>query len=505
MKKYIKLNNNINHLSLGNFCRIIKQNSTNKTYANQTNIFSTILNIDSANESTINNYCIGCRSIGNDYKELYFNYKHNYQKNKNYMLDIILNLISILDGYVYTEEYKKINFINQNNNLIKTINSLYNITKNDKTIPQTFINKINILINKKNYYECINELLFYIILEKKQPIYIENIINETIENILNNTNISINDLEHFLNLQFKDGINYLYSLNELSKKNNPYACFELGLMEYQGEITGTPRYNKAYELLKKASDYNHPRANYLIGKMFLNNQIGTDKKENIKLAFKYLKAAEKLGNIASLNTLGLYYLNIKNNEITAKKYFKQAINNNYVYSYNNLGKLEENKKNYTKAFNYYIKSANLNESWSCNKIGEFYRLGIGIKKDQTKAYEYYKKSINVPIKLTNYYAYYNLAKYFYLNGNYEANIEKNEQKAINYLEKAAANSIIESSIELLYYYTNKDTNKYKQEINYHIKLIETNPIYNTNIKNIIEKNLIKIKKKESINKDIIYK
>ena len=31
------------------------------------------------------------------------------------MLDIILNLISILDGYIYTEEYKKISF---NHNII---------------------------------------------------------------------------------------------------------------------------------------------------------------------------------------------------------------------------------------------------------------------------------------------------------------------------------------------------------------------------------------------------
>ena len=101
-KKYIKLNNNNNHLSLGNFCRIVKEISQNKNFANQTNIFCTIINIDSANESTINNYCIGCRSIGTTYKETYQNYKYQYTKNNNYMLDIILNLISILDGYIYT-------------------------------------------------------------------------------------------------------------------------------------------------------------------------------------------------------------------------------------------------------------------------------------------------------------------------------------------------------------------------------------------------------------------
>ena len=103
------------------------------------------------------------------------------------MLDIILNLLSILNGYIYTEEYKKLVFINNNQNLIKTVKKLYNIGKNDKTIPSAFINKLKNLITNNNYYESITEILFYIILEKKQPIYIENLINETIENILINT------------------------------------------------------------------------------------------------------------------------------------------------------------------------------------------------------------------------------------------------------------------------------------------------------------------------------
>lgn len=501
-KKYIKLNNNNNHLSLGNVCRIIKENSTNKIYANQTNIFCTILNIESANESTINNYCIGCRSIGNDYKELYFTYKHNYQKNKEYMLDIILNLISILDGYVYTEEYKNISFINNNKNLTKLVHNLYNVAKNDKTIPSNFINKLNKLINSINYYETITEILFYIILEKKQPIYVETVINETIENILINTNISINDLENFLNLQFKDGINYIYSLKELSKSNNPCACFELGLMEYLGEITGTKRYNKAYEYFQIAASYNHPRANYLIGKMLLNKNIGNLTSQDINLAFNYLKKAESLGNIASLNTLGLFYLNIKKEPKTAIKYFEKATQYNYVYAFNNLGKISENKKDYTKAFDYYLKSANLNESWACNKIGEMYRLGIGTKKDPKKAFDYYKKSIDVPISIINYYAKYNLAKYFYLNGNYEANAETNKTKAIEYLQDASKHNIIEASIELLFYYINTNQKKYTTEILECINIIENHPQYNSNIKKSIEQ---KLQEKKELNKKLIFK
>lgn len=501
-KKYIKLNNNNTHLSLGNFCRIVKEISLNKIYANQTNIFCTILNIDSVNESTINNYCIGCRSISPDYKEQYFTYKHRYQQNKNYMLEIILNLISILDGYVYTEEYKKTTFINQNNNLIKLVTSLYNIAKNDKTISKNFINHLQKLIETKNYYESIIELLFYIILEKKQPIYIENEIKETIENILMNTNISINELENFLNLQFKDGITYIYSLKELSTNNNPCACFELGLMEYMGEINKTPRYNIAYEYLQIAASKNHPRANYLIGKMLLNKNIGSKTKEDLELAYQYLTTAANLGNIASLNSLGLYYLNIKQDENTATKYFKQATTHNYVYAFNNLGKMAENKKDYTTSFNYYLQSANLNESWACNKIGELYRQGIGIQKDLKKSFYYYNKATKVPFKLINYYAKYNLAKYFYLNGNYEANIEKDEQLALTYLEESIENNIIEASIELLYFYI-KNYPKNRNKINYLITKIEENPNYNILIKNEIETEILKLQEHKPINKEII--
>ena len=77
-KKYIKLNDNNNHLSLGNFCRILKEQSLDKTYAYQANIFCTLFNLDTVNESTINNYCLGARSIGNTYKEQYQTYQKKY-------------------------------------------------------------------------------------------------------------------------------------------------------------------------------------------------------------------------------------------------------------------------------------------------------------------------------------------------------------------------------------------------------------------------------------------
>lgn len=500
------MNNNNNHLSLGNFCRTIKEQSLNKSFANQVDIFCTILNIESINESTINNYCLGARSIGTTYKEQYQNYKKKYQQNKKTMLPIILNLTSILDGYIYTMEYEKISFLNQNLQLQKLCYNLYNIAKNDSTVSKKFIETLKHLLKKNTYFECICEIIFYIILEKKQPIYIENIITETISNILTHTNISLNDLEKFLKLQFNDGTNYIYSLKQLANNNNPYACFELGYLEYKGEITKTPRYNKCYEYLKIAANYNHPRANYLIAKLLLDKKIGTLSKEDKLLALNYLKTAVNLGSIAALNSIGLYSLNEEKDEEQAISYFKKAISQNYIYSYNNLGKIYETKKDYQQAFQYYEKSANLEECWACNKLGEYYRLGIGTNKNLKKAYYYYNLALEFPINQACNWAKYNLAKYFYLEGNYKANIEKNETKAISLLTESSENNLLESSIELLYYYSDKYfTTKNKstlQFINYLINKIETHPNYQENHKKTIETIIKKIKEKKKINQNL---
>ena len=51
-----------------------------------------------------------------------------------------------------------------------------------------------------------------------------------------------------------------------------------------------------------------------------------------------------------------------------------------------------------------------------------------------------------------YYAYYNLAKYFYLDGYMDIVINKDIDKAINYFEIAYKNGIDEALIELFFIY-----------------------------------------------------
>lgn len=485
------MNNNVNQLSLGNLIRIIKKNSINKHLASQFEIFCIIFDIEDVNESTINNYCIGARCIGDKYKSVYLNLKKTYTKDKSVFLPIISQISCILMGNIYKKH--SLTQINANVRLKNVCTLLYNISKNDANVSEDFSAKIFKLINSEDLYSCLIELLFYVILEHVQPIYVSDEINEKLENILYNTNISFDSLQEFLSTQFDDGINYSYSIRQLAKKNNPYALFELGLSEYFGKMTGTPRYNIAFEYFSKAASFNHPRANYIAGRMLVEGTVGKSTKSDIEKGLKYLKKAESLNNIACLNVLGQFYLK-NGDEALALKYFERAASHNFVYAFNNLGKIYENKKLYKKAFEYYLKSANLDESWACNKIGEMYRLGIGTKIDLKKAFEYYNNALNVPIEFVENYAKYNLAVYFYMYGNYEINIEKDEEKAIKLLIESSE-KVIESQMFLLCYFVLK---KDEDNIQKYKCMIEKNPQFNLDFKKQIETLLKKAKKNPNL-------
>lgn len=487
-KTFVKMNNSDKHLSLGNLCRLIKETSKNKILAGQSEIFYALFEDDLISDSAINNYCIGYRDIGKKYKKIYSTYEDEYKIDPKILNKIIINIISILEGRFDSEN------LNVNNQLFKKLClNLYNIAKNDNTVSNDFTKKIYEYIKNNELEKAFSEILFFIILEKKQPIYIENINKEIFESLLNNTDISMNELEKFLKLQLNDGINYFYKIKTLAKEENPYACFELGEMEYNGQMTGYSRYIKSYEYLKIAASKNHPRANWLIAQMFLNEQLGNKTEEDLELAFNYLKKAESLGSVAALNTLGLFYLN--RDKSLAITYFEKAAKFDYVYAYNNLGKIYEENKDYQKAFDYYLTSANLEESWACNKVGQFYRTGKAGTKNLEKAFHYYTLALNVPSFILEYWAMFNLAKFFYLNGCYSINLEADKDKAISLFETAAAHGINEAIEELIYLYINEfkktHDDKLLIKINNYLEKLSKTPHYEE-CKKKIEKKLLEL-------------
>ena len=497
---YIKLNNNDEHLSLGNLFRVIKELSKNRSAALQSELFCLLFDVEDINDTTVNNYCIGIRSIGNTYKQIFINKEKRYRNNSEEFIPTIISLLSVMDGTIYKEH--DIEFINENESAINLAQKLFNLAKNDKQVSLSFSNKLNELIMSENIYEALVEEIIYVVLYKKQPINEEGLKKEVLEYVISDTSISSIDLEAYLNLKLREGINYDASMKRLADSGNAYANFELGLEEYNGYHEGYPRYDKAYEYFFQAAKLNHARANYLIGYMLLNNQIGSKSEKDLELGYNYLLKSAELGNIASLNTLGNMYKDglypVKRDLKTAKEYYLEAAKNNYTYALNNLGLLEEEKGNAEKALKYYLEGAASGESWSCNRVGEYYRKN----GDYVKAYDYYLKAIECPIKLRNYFAYYNLAKYYYSEGNVPVIIKAEPDKAYEYFKIASDHGIIEASIELLAilvnrYYENRDNNIIP-EINRMIVFIENHPDYSIAIKKIVEDKINKIKRERLI-------
>lgn len=491
---YIKLNNTDNYLSLGNIFRIVKEESNCKNTFLQSELFSAIFDTESIADSTVNNYLTGFRAINSIYKEKLIYKRNKYAKEKNIFYPNILKVVSILENRVISKDYQ----INSNSKLKNVCKRLYNIAKNDNDTSNEFCENLYNMLNQNKNYEFFIECLLFAVLEKKQPVLVSDVITNSLEKSIYSTNISYNDILDFVNTHLEESMwSVIRKLDILAKSNNALACIQMAFYEFHGLIAGYPRYIKSYNYYKIAADLNHPAANWAIGFMYYNGYIGERSDEDLLKAKSYFEKAISCGSISAINSMGLIYLdgkvnNIKPNKEKAIELFNEAISKGNIFALNNMGKIYENDENYSLAFSYFKKSADLGESWASNKVGEYYRLGIFVKKDMKKAYEYYLKSNENAIYSMSPWAKYNLAKYFYKTGNEELKIDKNMSLAIEML-KMASNHIIEATEELVYiYYSNYVSGGKKDEnilnnVKYYIQKIETSPKYNSEIKLRIEK------------------
>lgn len=430
-KKYIKMNDNSKYLSLGNLFNIIKKYSNNKMTAMQSEIFCSLFNVNNINNTTVNNYCIGYRAIGIEYKKIYIDLKNKFKDDYNIFISIVLSIISILDEHIYIIDKQSLDVINSNNNLRKVCNNLIELSNEDKNISIDYRNKVIKLYEQNNLYECFIEFVFYAILENVQPIYIQEI----------KIDINKEELEEYLKINLYEGISYISSLISLASKNNMYANAELGSLEFSGIVSGKKDYEKSFNYYLIAAQKNHPKACWMVANLILTGKVGNIDKD-FETIWMYLNKAIDLGSVAAINTMGNCYMKGINpkkiiDENKAMEYYLKASEYGYVYAYNNIGLYYESKGEYDKAFEYFKLSADMKESWALNKVGEIYR-----KQEKLEdAYFYYKESIKCPKSELNYYSYYNLAKYYYMVGNEKLGIEKNLEKAKEYFEIAYNNGV----------------------------------------------------------------
>ena len=169
-------------------------------------------------------------------------------------------------------------------------------------------------------------------------------------------------------------------------------------------------------------------------------------------------------------------------------------------AYKNAIKTLEDLK---KAYEYYTLAYNLGNSWAANKLGERERLN----KNYKEAFKYYNDALNVPINNVYFWSFYNLAKYYYLDGNSYAYVDKDINKAIEYFEKASDFGILEASLELLVIYStiyikNKNNDTYLNLLRI-VNRIEKHENYNNELKDRINNILKDIKNNKHIDLDLL--
>lgn len=398
MKKYYIRMNLGNCLSLGNVFLLIKKVSSNLV-ASQNEIFCSLFNIPFINNSTVNNYCIGIRAIGVEYKKIYLDLWDRYLKDKMVFKTIICSLLCILDYKVYVDNNVDLLFINNNVNFQKLCLKLYELSLNDKNINKEYMDKISNYYHKKDYYNMFIYCMYYAVIINKQPLYEQEML----------VKINQEELNEYLKIKLYEGVSYINSLIILSKKDNMYANSELGSMEYNGLIDGNVNYSKAYDYYMKAALKNHPKACFMISNMILKGKV----KYDFTTLWTFLNKAIELGSSAALNTMGLCYLKginpMKKVDLNkAIKYFKLSSDRGYVFAFNNLGMIEEEKGNLDIAYDYYKISADMGNSWALNKIGEYYRKN----NELDKAKMYYELSNKAPISERCIWAKINIDTYF---------------------------------------------------------------------------------------------
>lgn len=427
-KKFIRMNTGKGYLSLGNLYKILKENSAYENSFSQVDFFSALFNTNEISSSAVNNYLIGLRAISMEYKKYYSILKEHYQNDKSVFENIILNVVSLLENEVIMTN-NKVDYINNSKYLQKACLAIDNLLNEDANAKEEL--DIAKLLDSGDYYNYFCNIIMYVILKNKQPLY-----NQTLEIDIDNE-----ELKDYLKINLYEGMNYSNSLSDLAKKGNMYAAAEIASLYYSGAINGKKDYEKSYEYYLMAASKGHPKALWMVANMLVNKDIIRD--NSIDIIHDYLNRAIEKGSIAALNTMGRCYLlgitkEGTKDEQKALEYFEKAAGYGYKYAYNNLGLYYE-KIDIKKALEYYKLSAEQKDSWALNKLGEYSRKNGNIKD----AYFYYNEAIDVPISEINYYAYYNLAKYYYLTKDLY-----NIGKAKEYLKCASEGGIKEAKMLL---------------------------------------------------------
>ncbi|MBD1420585.1 tetratricopeptide repeat protein [Sphingobacterium chuzhouense] len=170
--------------------------------------------------------------------------------------------------------------------------------------------------------------------------------------------------------------------------------------------------------------------------------------QNYTEAMSWFKKAATYGNPYSYNDIGELYvegIGVEKNEKEAIEWFKKGALKGHKDAVENLGIYLSKAGDYKKAMGYFKYAANKGNTYSMNRIGDFYYEGKGVVKDFATALEWYRKAAD----LGNGYAMYSIG-FMYTKGQ---GVPMDYKEALVWLEKAVENRDVNAMKEIYEIYS----------------------------------------------------
>ncbi|GAA5799455.1 hypothetical protein HPULCUR_004870 [Helicostylum pulchrum] len=173
----------------------------------------------------------------------------------------------------------------------------------------------------------------------------------------------------------------------------------VGVIYYDGKVSGTPDYQQAVEWFCKSAN-NSNSISYSYAATGITYFKGNGKTNDHKVASDWLNIASDKGEIDTFYMIGLIYRSggygVDRDFDLAETWFMKGICKQNPYSIYGMGELyglrSDSKQSWENAFDWCMKAADYNVSRAQNFIGEMYQNGLGREKDYNMAMEWYQKA-----------------------------------------------------------------------------------------------------------------
>ena len=363
----------------------IKYNSLNP-YINIKPIFIKKLNIEPYKIK--DNYWYGATSEfkeNNVYYNIVFSKKDYYNSSKNCLLTSIS--IQILNYYLYKKLYKAIEYnfnVELNMNINQNIIELNLYTLNDIKYIQTFINDIfNILFNKIEINDIFIKSIISLTKNDLNNIktlnsweFCDYIFNNSYKNSYNYLellkeidNITVIQVKNYIQNLFNDTINNIFIYGNIKKKNLP----KFDKLNINNKLYNFDKLSIKKNIIKihpnKDEKTNSVQISYFIGKFdpIINLHLIFLKLISYNIFFKDLRTTKKLGYLVQM------YGSIISNEyyiyqkIQSELSCKEIINHIKIFNNNFINKIkEENFKKWKETVinHLQMKETNMNELYN---------------------------------------------------------------------------------------------------------------------------------------------